>query len=258
MTKALRAYGGKFAIWEKPASGDAMAPFNDPTEHMAEVYFHSDLQYLAKLLEDASVTINHTSLAGVTGSGISGAPASGGSTSGSSQPISDGDIRATDWTLYTHNLGYVPLYMVMYGQEIVSGATLVQEESNWRRRIVSSFATTSIIGLREMAFSSDDTLSAASRNYRVLVFRDPAPDPAKGLLKLSPAEVYFGQGKVDSGDALIRRVRVGDTQTFYLPVTETVDVWNGAVRAVSPAGAVNVAGNYSGGLFDLSFIEVAY
>lgn len=254
-----RAFTGEFGIWETPPTGDPMAPFLEPAQHLSRVRFHSRLQYLAKLLEQPAVTINHTALAGVTGTGITGAPTSGGASSGSSDPIGNGQIRVTDFTLYEHGLGYPPLYMAMYGTEILSGATLVQEENPGRRRIVSSYATSTIIGLREVAFSSSSALSAASRDYRVLVFRNPASDPAKATLKVSATELYFGQGKIGSGDAMLRGAVPGDSQTFFLPSSETVDNWNGGLRAVAQdRRAVDVAGDYTGPLFTVAHIEVAY
>lgn len=254
----MRVYNGKMAIWEKPASGDKFAPFDSPTDYMDAIYFHSDLQYLSSPLID-TVTVNHAQVNGVTGSGVTGAPSNDTSNTGPSQAIANGQIVTANHTLLSHGLGVVPPYMVLYNGEAIGGGTNVQDETG-RGRLVSSYATTSIIGLREVGFSSASNLSAVSRDYDVIVFRELDPDPLKPLfhVKLSDGTFILGQGKIEAGARTLRRALVGDA-TFYIPISRTLDVRNGAIRTVSPiSGLKDFGGFYSGGLIQIEAIEVTY
>lgn len=255
MTKCLRVYNGKMAIWEKPASGDKFAPFDSPTDHMDAVYFHSDLQYLSAPIID-QVTVNHAQVSGVTGSGVAGAPGPG--SPAGSQAIANGQIVTASHTLLTHDLGYVPPYIVLWNGVAVSGGTSVQDETN-RGRLVSSYATTSIIGLREVGFSSSANLAAVNRTYDVIVFRELDPDPAKPLfhVKLSNGTLVIGHGKIEAGQPTLRRALPAES-TFYIPISRTADVRNGAIRTVSTLGVKDFGGIYTGGLIEIDAIPVTY
>lgn len=257
MTKCLRVKDGKLVIWDKPLAGDHLAPFDDPVTHIDSIYFCSDFQYLSSVIE-ADVIINHASVSGLTGSGVTGTSAGDGS-SGSSEKIADGRVIPAAHTLYTHSLGYVPPYMVLYNGEAIAGGTNVQPEDG-RARLVSSYATSSIIGLKEVGFSNASTLAAVDRTYQVLIFRELAADPSKPLfhVKLGDGALVMGQGKVTEDMALLRRVTAAEA-TFYIPVSPTLDIRNGAVRTVSPIAGINdVGGQYNGGLLQIEAIEVAY
>lgn len=258
MAMCFRVKDGKCAIWQKPLSGDKFAPFDNPTLHMSAVRFHSDLQYLSNAIQ-TTATINHTSLAGITGTGVTGAPVSGGSSSGSAQPIMDGDIRVSDHTLYTHGLGVVPQYQVLYNGEIISGLTRVQLDGDGQARLVGAYATSSIIGLREIAVSTDQALSAASRTYTIIIFRNPAPDMSKGAVRIKPGtEVYFGYGKVNDSQKPLRRAVPSDPSPFYIPQEPPIAVGNGGFKTVSPISGPTILNLYNGPFYNARALKVSF
>ncbi len=247
---------GRVVIWEEPPSGDPLAPSLDPVGNFDLIRFCSDFLYLS-VTEEVDVSINHTSLAGVTGAGYS--VSNGAQSSGQSSPIADGQIRLTSIELCTHNLGYVPLFDVLLDGRIVSPGLVVQsEQSGARVRRVSTYATTTKIFLREVAISSRSNLTATSRDYRVLIFADPEADPAKPFLRIKPGvQVCLGWGKVDEDQRALRRALVGDA-TYYVPLDRTVDIRNGAVRNISPIAGKVDSGIYTGNFTSVSAIEVTY
>lgn len=256
MVVCLRIKDGRAAIWVKPTSGDKMAPFDDPTAHFDKIRFCSDFQYLSAPLI-TQVTINHAQVNGVTGTGYTGASA-GGTNTGSSEPIANGQVVPASHTLYTHNLGYPPFHMVLLDGEVLNGGA-VQVQSG-RLRLVSSYATNSIIGLREIGMSSTANLSAVSRTYDVIVFRELAADPAKPLwhVRLDDGLIVMGQGKIDQESRVLRRAADEEEPTFYVPVTRTSDTRNGAIRTISPIGGIKDYGLYIGDLIQAEAIPVTY
>lgn len=257
MTMCFRAYDGKVAFWEKPPSGDPMAPFDDPLNNMQYVRFHSDLQYLANVLRGLGITVNHALVAGVTGTGYSVGAGSG--SSGGSTPISNGQIVIADHVLYEHDLGYPPLAAVMYDDYLVSGITAVQEASN-RVRFVSSWVDETNVYLREIGISSSSALGAVDRDYDVYVFKDTEADPAEPLLHVkmaTPPRIVYGHGKISDETRPIRRTAPGD-QELFLPVTRNIDIRNGGIRVMNPDDGWVDNGEYNGGLFNFGYVPVSY
>lgn len=257
MVMCFRAKDGKVAFWEKPPTGDPMAPFDDPLENMEYIRFHSDLQYLANVLRGLNVSVNHPTVAGVTGSGYS--VGAGGGSSGGSTPISNGQIAIADHLLFEHSLGYAPLAFVMYGDYLVSGATAVQEASN-RVRMVSSWVDETNVYLREIGISSSLALGAVTRAYDAYVFKDVAADPALPLLHVkmsAPPRIIYGHGKISDDTRPIRRTAPGD-QELFLPVTRNIDIRNGGMRVMNPTDGWVDIGEYNGGLFNFDYVPVSY
>lgn len=251
--------GGAIAIWSRPASGYIFDAFDDPVANIADIGFHSDLQYFCSL-DVRDVTVSHAQVNGVTGTGITGAPTVGGTPQTSSQPIANGQIAQANHTLYTHSLGYVPWHQVIYNDEVVGGTAVQHEPSDGRTRRVTSYATSSIIGLRETGVSTASNLGAVSRDYTVVTFRDPAPDPAKPLFKakISTGEIILGRGKIDQTMKALRRAAAGETAVFKVPVTRNMDIRGGAVRTIAMDGAISDTGVYTGSLFEIYAIPVTF
>lgn len=246
----------KLAIWEKPLSGDIFAPYDDPLANMDKVKFHSDLQYLASQAVSSNITINHTSLAGVTGTGYQ-AGNGGGPASGSSAPISDGQIRVSSIELSTHGLGYVPLCYVLYNNRIVSPGTVVQTDSDMIR-MVSVYVTTTKVFLREIAISSAVALPAISRDYSVLVFREPIADPLQPTLFLSRDNpMVLAKGKITEDNRPLRASVASDAR-FYVPIERTIDIKNGAIRNISPLDGIIDYGSYNGNFSTARSVLVTY
>lgn len=250
-----KASAGRVAIWEKPVAGDRLAPFDDPIEHFDLIRFCSDFQYLS-VTSAVEVPVSHTLLAGASGTGYS--VSNGVQDSGGSTPITDGQIRVSTVDLVNHGLGYAPLFMVVNQQRIVSPGLVTQSPDNSRVRMVSAFATTTKISLREVAISSNDDLPADDQDYTVLVFADPEADPAKPFMRIKRnEEISFGWGKVSSEQRAIRRAMPEDA-TFYVPVSRTIDIRNGAIRNISPIVGSKDLGLYTGGFSDIDAILVTY
>jgi hypothetical protein len=247
--------GTKFAIWKKPVSGDKFGPYKNPTAHLDLLRFHSDMQYLSLAVQQ-DVVVNHTSLAGSTGVAPGGAPATGDGSSGSAQPVANGDIRADMIDLVNHDAGAIPPYYVLYNGQAVSAGTVVQDDGD-RARLVSSWVTSSKVGIKAIAFSSVSALAAVSRTYRVVVFRQFAPQPGLPLYRFRPSEIQLGAGKISDTNPALRRANVGEA-TFYIPKAPDTDIRNGAIRSISSAGVTTDLGNYNGGLLELPAIEVTY
>lgn len=246
-----RVKGDKMAIWEKPAAGDRMAPFDDPIANFGLIRFCSDFQYFSSALRVNGISVAHAAVAGVTGTGYA-APGSSSSTTG---PIADGQVVTSSKLLYTHGLGYVPYFIVLYQDTIVVGGTVVQMTSDRKRaRKVSAYATATEIRLRDIGISSADSLPAASVSYDLIIFRDPAQIPGAPLFRARPAGVTMGYGRITSEQQPLRRV-VGAEPYFYLPRSRAADIRNGAYRTISPSGPLDV-GTYNGSFFVADFLKV--
>lgn len=247
--------GTKFAIWRKPASGDMFGPYKNPAAHLDLLKFHSDMQYLSLAVQQ-DVVVNHTSLAGAAGTAASGAPAAGSGSSGSAPPVMNGDIREDRIELLDHGAGLIPPYMVLFNGQAISAGTMVQNEGD-RARLVSSWVSATKVGIKAIAFSSLSALSAVTRTYRVLVFRQFAPVPGAPLYRFKPDEIQLGARKISNVNPALRRAAAGEA-TFYLPKLPDTDIRNGAIRTASPISGIVDIGLYNGALLEIPAIEVTY
>ncbi len=247
---------GKMAIWEKPAAGDVMAPYSDPLAHWDLVRFHSDFQYLNNAIEVFGISVSHASVAGVTGIGY-GAPSAAGAKTG---PISNGQIVIANKTVYTHSLGYVPWFQLRIGGRMVSPGTVVQQTTDKRKvRFVSPYATTSIIGLRDIGISSSDALPAQTSLYDLTIIRRPAKVAGAPLMHLRTGgnPLIIGYGRVTSEAQPLRRAVPGDVRKFVVPYGRSMDIRNGAVRFIDNANEYDF-GTYTGAFLTAQSIEVAF
>ncbi len=252
----FRAVAGKVAIFEKPPSGDPMAPFDDPVTNIQYVKFHSDLQYLSSQIIVDPIDITHTSLAGATGTGIS---VGNGSQNTPNAPVADGQIRKSTIAVYTHGLGYPPIFQLMYDRQIVTTGVMIQNPTN-QFRMISAYATNTEIRLSEIAISSAAALPALDMTYKLIIFKDPEPDPLLPTMHITPLGMVLARGKVTDENRPLRRVGVNDVteDTFYLPTSRTMDIKNGALRHISPLSGIKDYGLYTGGFTSALAINVTY
>lgn len=246
---------GKMAIWEKPAAGDVMAPYDDPIENWDLVRFHSDFQYLNNAIEVSAISISHSLVAGVTGTGYS-APSAG---PGHTGPIANGQIVISDKTVYTHSLGYVPWFQLRFDGRVVSPGTVVQLTSDKHKvRFVAPYATSSIIGLRDIGISNSDDLPAQTSIYDLTIFRETAEVPGDPLahLRIDGDPITIGYGRVTSEQRPLRRAVPGDS-SFFIPYGRSLDIRNGAVRFINDADEFDI-GTYIGSFATAEVIEVAF
>lgn len=248
--KGLTPGTGKMVIWEDPPSGDPMDPYNNPVDRFDLIRFCSDFQYFASSLRVNGISVSHSSVAGVAGVGYAAPSSSYGATASAA-----GQIVTTTKLLYTHSLGYVPYFVVLYDDAIVTGGTVVQLTSDKKKvRKVSAYATTTEIRLREVGISSSDALPAATISYDVIIFRDPAQVPGALLFQADLSLISLGYGRITSEQNPLRRV-VGAEPFFYLPSGRAADIRNGAYRHMTPAGAKDF-GTYNGGFFVAEYYKV--
>jgi hypothetical protein len=251
---SVRLYADELrcAIYEEaPGGGDPLNPASlmnrpvlDPVAWINSVYFHSDLGYYG-VAAHGLANINHQAVAGRT--------VAVGSDAYLSQ-LYYGRSQAFDHLLLQHDLGYVPRFFVAYDGKMIPHGMPVQA-SGGGVRLVSAYATSTQIRLREFATSSASDLPAAARSYQVLAFRNNALVPSLPMLELQPGQVVFGQGRFIGGQPHLRATGPGDT-VFAQAKAPTAGVRNGAFRAWPPNGAPVDLGAYNGTLPAPSFINV--
>lgn len=228
---------GHAALFEEaPGGGDHRnrlslrnRPLVDPENWLANIYLHTALDFM-EVHSDSTHTVNHATVAALT-------PPSPGFSSTRWAAVG---ASAATWPLLTHSLGYVPHFAVVVDGHIVKPGHPVQVVSGGakRARIVSVYATTAQILLREWSrTTSDGSIPAISKTYRVIVFRAPrAPSDSKAL-DASPgdARVAMGLGRFDVSRRYLQVVPGGSP--FGLTDGRSIDLKKGAVRLTNPDGS---------------------
>lgn len=200
------------------------APLNNPVAHLDKIYFHSDLDYM-EVHDESDVLINHA-LVSTTGGPVGGSIQWGWNTS------------AVDHLLYTHGLGYAPFALVSVGANIIWPGMPVQTDAGGGGggRYCSIYTTTTGVYLREFASIGNAALPAISLTYKVLTFKNPTAGSGVQLIDWNPGTGVFkaGKGKFDSSRKYLQVVPGGSP--LGLSYGRTIDLKNGAVRAVRPDG----------------------
>jgi hypothetical protein len=251
---SIRFYAdvSRVAIYEEaPGGGSAIDPNSlmnrpvlDPLTWIDYVYFHSDFGYYG-VVASGTTTISHPVVAGST------------VTVGEDAYLSQlyyGQSQTFDHLLLQHNLGYVPKFFVAYDSKMIPHGMPVQT-SGAGVRLVSAYATTTQIRLREFATSSASDLPATSRDYQVLVFRQDAVDPLLPMLRMEPGDIVFAQGKFRANTPHLRATGSGDS-IFAQAKTRTAAVRNGSFRAYPPNGSPVDLGTFTGSLSAPVYINV--
>lgn len=218
------------------------APAITPASYLDKVLFHIGFDYY-RVFASGTTTINHASVAGVTGN--RDAPPASVVSLGNMAIQVNGQTVVTTHTLYTHNLGYVPRFFVAFNSQMIPPGIPIQQDDLFRDRYVSAYATTSIIGLKDIGHSTDSALSAASRDYQFLVFETVAPNPALPLMSGGPGYVQMGRGMIDTTKRMLRVAVAGDSP-FGIALGPTADYNNGGMRVYTPAGVAINTGGYGG------------
>lgn len=227
---------GRAALFdEAPGGGDfddpnslRNRPLNDPVTWLANIYFHSDFNYMEVSHGPTSTAISH----GAVSASSSTAPLS------STVPFGWYSAAATHHLL-THNLGYIPNAIVyVSGGNVIWPGMPVQVASDGGARYVSVYCTETAINLYEYASTGPNTLPGIGLTYTVIVFKNPPAPTGNILLDFDPTngEVQMGLGKFNSSRKYLQVVPGGSP--FGIAYGRTIDLKNGAVRAVRPDGAV--------------------
>lgn len=237
------------------------APAKNPIEHLEKVYWHSDFfQY--EMLPPVVVAINHTALDGFDRwygctTGLTGA----GYATSAAVPLAagvpvriTGQSREMDITLYEHDLGYAPKYIIAAGNGSLGNGTVVQGSLNGPRRSVSAYSTSTKIGLFESALSTTTTLPATTITYGLFLFKEPDIDPDKPLFGKVGDHLVLGRGKVDTRNDYLRRVLIGES-SFDLNIGHTVEYTMGGSKQVIGDNSL-VVGGYAGDFSGSTFVQV--
>ena len=222
---------GRCALYdENGTSGDAdnpnstrNAPLNSPASHLDKVYFHSDFDYMEVSHGPTVATVSHASV-------------TAGSVPGGATIAFGWAAASADHLLLTHSLGYVPQAMVVYAGNVLWPGMPVQVEADGGARFVSFYVTSSEVRLYEWASVGTGNLPSASRDYTVLVFKQPPAPSGDILIDFDPSTgaVQMGLGKFDSSRRYLQVVAGGTP--FGIALGRTIDLNNGAPRAVRPDG----------------------
>lgn len=250
---------GIFAIFEEPNTTGARtdidaarnAPAKFPADNLDKVRFHVDFDYYQVAVGPTDVTINHASVAGTSTAVVS-------FWGGTGQVVRQGQIVSTHVDLLTHDLGYIPAYMVISGGEIIAPGTVVQTQTSPTRiRTVTPYATTTKIRLYDVGISAASALSSLSKDYTVLVFRAPIEDSDQ-LMSFDPdtGRVILGLGKFDSDLKMLRQAGAGDS-AFDISLGRTIDIRNGRARTVLANGTTTTEVGYSGSFAGAGSIQCA-
>lgn len=227
---------GKVAIYEvAPGGGDPKDPYAlmhrplmDPENWLANISLHSDFDYCEVAFGPTVVTVNHSSIAA--------ASASGGFSIESGQVVYDATV--TTHTLYNHGLGYVPDFMVVADGDVLYPGYPVQYVGSGCGRYLCAYATTTHLYLEERSSRGASTVGALSKNYTILIFKQP-PAPSGGVLAHwdpvnAVLELAFGKFRSDR-----RYLQVGTNgDPFGFALGRTIHVKNGAPRLVDPDGTI--------------------
>jgi len=258
---SVRFYADEYrcAIYEEAAGGgdpiDPNALMNrpvlDPLTWIANIKFHSDLNYYEIVAQNLSIAVSHLAVPTIDRN----AGGSGGEAGNSIVTLKGQGIVRTI-PLIDHNLGYPPKFFFLNNNRLLPQGMPVQVTSGDRNRFVSAYATNTQIVMFDLGWSGTADLAAYNATYGVIVFRDPAKDPAYPMLDLSPGEAVFGQRKFKASEPHLRATGLGDT-LWAIARGRTAGIRNGGFRAYFPGGGYADFGPYNGSLPAPSYINLA-
>lgn len=223
---------GDCALFDEAPGGGAFddvnslrnRPLNDPTNWLANLYFHSQLDNL-EVAFDQTTSVTHASV-----------PAA--STGGDQVTMQSGvkfNAASSDNLLVQHNLGYIPDCLVARGNNALWPGFPVQVSSGGRGRYAVVYATTTQIRLYTWASASvSSSLSSTTLAYRTLVFRKPPAAAGNVVIDVEGGHVQMGRGRFDSERAYLQVVPGGTP--FGLFTARPGDLANGAPRIYRPDG----------------------
>ena len=227
---------GRCALFDEPVTtGDPTdpnsarnAPLNNPATNLADVYFHSDLDYMEISNYDAAKTISHAL--------VTAAAAPGGITSTAN--FGWGTAIA-DHLLLTHGLGYIPHALVARGANLIYPGMPVQTDGLGGARYATIYCTTTEIRLYEFASTGAVDLAATNLNYEIMVFKQPPAASGSILLDYDPTskDVTMGLGKFDSSRRYLQVVPGGSP--LGLSYGRQIDLDNGGIRFGYPDGSTS-------------------
>lgn len=211
------------------------APLNSPVLHLDKIRFHSDWDYYLVEIGPTTVSVNHPALGG------------GSNTITLFPSVTRlGTIGVVDHVLLTHNLGYAPAFAVISGDALIGPGSDIQSSADTVRN-VTPYATSTIIGLRDLHISGSNTLPAITRSYTVIVFRDTVAENDYLIDYVAATDsLTMGLGKFRADKKALRRTLISDASPFDISTGRTVDIKNGGSRTVLADGTTFTDPWYNG------------
>lgn len=235
---------GRCALFNEPNTtgepSDRNAPRNapllNPVGYLPNILFCSDFDYFQVVVGPSGVTITQDGLATATNSipigvytyTLVGARAEG------------------NYLLATHNLGYIPRYMIIYNGRLLVPNTIIRNSSG-QVRVVTPYATSSQIRLHEVRLVNDSSMPAENYSYTVVVFKQPVAS-GSALMENDPTTgaVRMGYNKFDSSLRMLRRSGISGDTPFDIILQPYIDISNGRTRQVFPGGVIIDEPGYNG------------
>lgn len=231
MPEAFRTFpSGDVAFFEEASGGGAVLDINSqrnrparfPEDWLANLRLHADLDYF-EIASEGEAIINHAAVAA-------------GALPPDASIAFGWNATSTTHALLAHNLGYEPFALVAYDDNILWPGMPVQVQADGGGRYVTAYCSTTHVNLHEWASIGAGNLGAVSRTYRVLVFKAPPAPSGNVLFAFDPATggVDMAFGKVNTLRKYLAVVTNGSP--LGLSTGRTIDLQNGAMRAIRPDG----------------------
>jgi hypothetical protein len=224
---------GRVALYdEAPGGGEyddpnslRNRPLNDPVTWFANLYFHSDFNYMEVSTGPVIVGVNHAAVA------VTAPPPGATVTFGWGSAFADTPLVA-------HGLGYAPLALVALGNNILWPGMPVQTQGDGGMRFATIYSDAAHVRLYEFASVGSSNLAATTLNYTVIVFRNPPAPTGNILIDFEPSTgaLQMGLGKFNSLRRYLQVV-AGGTPFGISYGGRTIDLANGAPRAFRPDGS---------------------
>ncbi len=225
------------ALFDEPVASGAFddpnsarnAPLNSPATNLAYLYYHSDYDPMEVAFQQSAIAISHALIPAGSAPGGPGVAAD----------FQQYGNYVADQLLFTHNLGYVPDFLLASGQNIIHPGYPIQYDSaSGRARCVTAYANTTQIRIWEFGIQTSLSLAATNVNYNLIVLRQP-PAPSGNILYEFDGVtglITMAKGKFSS-DRKYLQIVAGGTP-FGFPLGRTIDLGNGTFRSVAPDGTI--------------------
>lgn len=217
---------GIFAMFEEaPGGGDRRdinslrnRPAKDPENWLPNIHIHSDLDLFEVAFFEPKTVAHAAVAAGVSPNGINSTDNFGLGT-GSGNHL-----------LLQHDLDYIPMALVVQGENMLYSGMPVHTDGVGGARHVSVELTTTQIRLREFASTGPVSLAAISLEYLVIVLKDPVGPVGDKLFKFRGATgvLSLAQETIVTDRRYLQVAPEGTP--FGLGIDRQMDVANGGIR----------------------------
>lgn len=239
MKMVTKVLGSKAAVYQKPVSGDPLAPFHDPGDHLDKVLFHSDLDFYRRHMGPTEVTVSLPAVAGSTRQFTA-----------SPRLNILGQVSISDISVLTHSLGYVPNYDIIWNGGSLIDGDLVQEIADAggsRGRYLSHWADETDIYISSRGISSDSSLPSMSFTCTVVVYKlGQAAGNVVFDFSTATGRLTLGKGMFDSDEVLLRAQGQAGDSPYDIALGQSIDIRNGRSRVARPNGTVSDESGYNG------------